>query len=204
MPPTHLTLVPSRTEADTARLQIRLLDAALDCYRRLGIAGTTLANIAVRAGVARGDLQRHFDSRDALLQAVVRRELARFWMHIRDGGDGRAPGLWQYLAEVMVRTLREMRAQQNPHLLFLPGLRPVVKQVLVGDAEHLHAFAEWLRLLPAPADTAHWEHGDWLLLSEMFNRLLASYLAEPAAPRTSMADFEKHLRRFFEHLGPRN
>lgn len=49
----------------------RLLDATADCLAELGWAGTTVAVVAVRAGVSRGAAQHHFRTRMDLLSAVV-------------------------------------------------------------------------------------------------------------------------------------
>ena len=52
----------------------RILDAALDCYTRQGIGGTTLEDVARAAGVGRSTLYRYVDNRDDLLLQVVQRD----------------------------------------------------------------------------------------------------------------------------------
>ena len=49
----------------------RLLDSAVDCLVELGWAGTTVTDVAERAGVSRGAAQHHFPTREALVTAAV-------------------------------------------------------------------------------------------------------------------------------------
>jgi AcrR family transcriptional regulator len=62
---------PGRPRADDANQRERLLDAAIDCYRRDGIAATTARNIALVAGVTPALVNYYFGGKDKLLDAVV-------------------------------------------------------------------------------------------------------------------------------------
>ena len=53
----------------------RLLDAAADLFVRLGFDKTTVADVAREAGVGKGSVYLHFDSKEALLEALMLREL---------------------------------------------------------------------------------------------------------------------------------
>ena len=61
---------------DAQRNRARILEVAKDAFARSG-AGTSLDDIAKRAGVAAGTLYRHFPTRDALLEAVYRTEVEK-------------------------------------------------------------------------------------------------------------------------------
>jgi TetR/AcrR family transcriptional regulator len=54
-----------------------LLDAAVSLFAEQGIAGTTIAEIAVRAGVTPAMVHYYFTNRDRLLDALVRERLQR-------------------------------------------------------------------------------------------------------------------------------
>lgn len=54
----------------------RLLAAAEACFRSAGYEATTLEAILAEAGLARGTLYYHFDSKEALAAALSRRSLA--------------------------------------------------------------------------------------------------------------------------------
>jgi TetR/AcrR family transcriptional repressor of uid operon len=65
----------------------RLLDAADRLVRQIGMAKTSMADVARVAGVARGTLYRYFKSRESLFNAVMRRT-TRSVLCGRRGGDG--------------------------------------------------------------------------------------------------------------------
>src|SRR2546426_11752242 len=52
----------------------RILDAALTCIGRVGVAKTTLDDVAREAGCARATVYRCFPGRQALFRALVERE----------------------------------------------------------------------------------------------------------------------------------
>src|SRR5580692_1209845 len=53
-----------------------VLDAAAECYLRLGVTKTTAADIAAAAGISRATLYRRFGSHEAIFLAVLERESA--------------------------------------------------------------------------------------------------------------------------------
>ena len=59
---------PRRTQAERrAATRAKLLEAAVACLIERGYAGTTLAEVATRAGLTNGALWRHFRSKAALM-----------------------------------------------------------------------------------------------------------------------------------------
>ena len=63
--------------ADAQRNRTRLLEAALHAFSAEGSQDVTLEAIAKQAGVGIGTLYRHFPTREALVEATYRNELAR-------------------------------------------------------------------------------------------------------------------------------
>jgi len=55
----------------------RLLDAALECFVRRGVAATSTARVAEEAGVTRGAYLHHFGSREDLVAAAIGHLMAR-------------------------------------------------------------------------------------------------------------------------------
>jgi AcrR family transcriptional regulator len=51
----------------------RIVEAAIELYTELGISGTSMRQVALRADVAPGTLRHHFPSREALDRAMVER-----------------------------------------------------------------------------------------------------------------------------------
>ncbi len=66
---------PRRLRVDAERNRARLLDAARAAFAS-GLAPVTLEQIAKDADVGIGTLYRHFPTREALVEALYRRELA--------------------------------------------------------------------------------------------------------------------------------
>ncbi len=65
-----------KPRADAERNRLRLLEAAKAAFAAKG-AGASLDEIARSAGVGAGTLYRHFPTRDALIEAVYRKESAQ-------------------------------------------------------------------------------------------------------------------------------
>jgi AcrR family transcriptional regulator len=67
---------PRKPRADAQRNRERILEVAKEAFARSG-AETSLDDIAKQAEVGAGTLYRHFPTRDALLEAVYRSEVAK-------------------------------------------------------------------------------------------------------------------------------
>lgn len=71
------------TEAPTATVVDRLLDAAQKLLATKGIRATTVSEVAEAAGVSRAWLYRHFPDKTALLGAAIVRLTDAFWTDAR-------------------------------------------------------------------------------------------------------------------------
>ena len=104
---------PSRApRADAARNRERLLAAAKAVFTAGG-AEASLEAVARRAGVGIGTLYRHFPTREALFEAVYRREvdeLAALAEHLRDETPAQALRLWVKANVEFVATKKGMAA----------------------------------------------------------------------------------------------
>lgn len=76
----HAALLPDdRAEGEAPRSTADLiLDAAIRRFVDVGIKATTMSSIAAEAEISREWLYRHFSNKDAVVTAVVHRELRRF------------------------------------------------------------------------------------------------------------------------------
>jgi len=77
--------------ADNPDLRARLLDAAIACYVRQGIAATSLRAIATEAGVNPALLHYYFGDKQQLQDAVSSERLVPVFLSLRDGlmGEGK-------------------------------------------------------------------------------------------------------------------
>ncbi|MCW3478080.1 TetR/AcrR family transcriptional regulator [Neisseriaceae bacterium JH1-16] len=70
--------IPVRCERESAGLRRQqVLDAAADCFRRHGFHSAGMAQIAREAGMSVGHIYHYFDNKEAIIAAIVDRDLAR-------------------------------------------------------------------------------------------------------------------------------
>src|SRR5690242_3902892 len=106
---------------DTAQ---RILDAAYRCVDALGVARTTMEDVARRAGVTRQTIYRYFPSKEDLMMALVLRE-----------EDGFIEGTRAAFAAG--ETLDEAIYQGVLYCLRLARKHPLLDRLLRTDAESL-------------------------------------------------------------------
>src|SRR5437868_14654215 len=90
----------------------RILDGALACVARVGVAKTTLDDVAREAGCARATVYRSFPGRLALFRALLEREVAALGARALDAA-GEAETLADAVAAVILvgaETFRTHRA----------------------------------------------------------------------------------------------
>ncbi len=75
---------PGRPLADSPDLRGRLLDAALACFGRKGIAATSLRDIATEAGVTPALLHYYFGDKAQLQQEVIARKILPVFAALRE------------------------------------------------------------------------------------------------------------------------
>ena len=75
---------PGRPAADSPDLRGRLLDAALACFVRRGIAATSLRDIATEAGVTPALLHYYFGDKAQLQQEVIARKILPVFAALRE------------------------------------------------------------------------------------------------------------------------
>src|SRR5690554_6157891 len=62
-----------RTKQEALETRAQIIDAAELCFSRKGVAHTSLADIAKRAGVTRGAIYWHFENKDEVFDAMLLR-----------------------------------------------------------------------------------------------------------------------------------
>src|SRR4029450_12367383 len=115
------TTAPPRTPSDTGT---RILDAAFDRVMDIGLARTTVENVARAAGLSRQTIYRYFPSKEHLITALVLREEERFLDGIREA-SAEDPGLEAALFDGILFCLRFAREH------------PLLDRLLATDPETL-------------------------------------------------------------------
>ncbi|MCQ1951565.1 TetR/AcrR family transcriptional regulator [Arthrobacter sp. zg-Y859] len=87
-----------------------ILDAALDLAAANGISGTTMDDVAVRAGVAKGSLYYNFSSKDKLFEQLLLEGVGTLTECLRNARSGLTG--WQAI-ESMVRALLELLSENR-------------------------------------------------------------------------------------------
>jgi AcrR family transcriptional regulator len=161
---------------DRSSTRVRIVDGALRCLARSGIAKTTVDDIARESGLSRATVYRTFPrGREGILAAVIETEVARLFSALAVA-MGEATDLEDVLVAGMVESARRMRAHAAlayllehepgavlPYLTFA-GLDRVL--LVAGDLA-APFFARWLE--PAQASRA----AEWAV------RIVLAYCSGP-------------------------
>jgi AcrR family transcriptional regulator len=170
----------------------RVLDAAGMCIARVGLAKTTLDDVARQAGCARATVYRYFPGKQQLLAAYLDREVATFQRQLLDA-SGDAPSVADAATAVVMHASAALQSHEalgfvvaNELELLLPLLAFERGSVLLGTAGEL----------AAPAFTRFLSLDDATRLAEWVARITLSYLCSPSE-HVDLAD-EGHVRALIE------
>jgi AcrR family transcriptional regulator len=156
----------------------RIMDAALRVSEEGGLRGTTMDDVAREAGLARITLYRHFDSKDALVRAVVLRETERFFTVLdaatescRRAAERVVEGFAAAIEFLQAHALlqRLLRDEPDAVLPYLTGRSAVVAAARQAVAERLADPALEDPLPPERAESA----------AELQVRVMHSFLLSP-------------------------
>ena len=180
---------------DRSSTRVRIVDGALRCLARQGIAKSTVDDIARAAGLSRATVYRTFpQGKEGILAAVVETELARLFSSLAVV-MGEAADLEDVLVAGMVETARWLRSHDAlsyllehepgavlPYLTFA-GFDRVL--LVAGDLA-APFFARWLE--PEQASRA----AEWAV------RIVMAYCSDPSphADLTEPADTRALVRAF--------
>lgn len=172
-------------------IEDRVVDAALRCIARWGIAKTTLEDVAREAGCGRATIYRTFEGgKGAVLRAVLRREIARLTAVVDDAVGGAAT-LDDLVVRGAVAAARFVRGHEA--LAFLLAHEPdaVLPHLAFSRMDRLfagisaYAQPHLARFLPVEQVPA---------AAEWTTRIVLSYALNPS-PGVDLTD-EGEARRF--------
>lgn len=176
---------PVRLVSDpSASKRVRIVDAALASIADHGLRGTTVDDVARRAGMSRATLYRAMPGgRDAIVKAVVDTELARFFTTLAV-----AMGTATTLEDVLVSGM----ASAAIAIQGSAALTTVLDEEPWVILRHL-SFDEMDHAIEVAADFAEPFFGRWLepaqaiRAADLAVRLVVSYLLDPD-PRVDLTD----------------
>lgn len=145
----------------SGEMRIRILDATIDCLVEKGYAALSTTDVTKRAGVSRGAMHHHFQSRQALVAEVTEyifyQRMDQFLADYSEALDTRgeasdveaaADSYWrtvqtpQYAAYLQLAVAAQTDRELNSH--FLPASRRFDQ---IWTAEMIRSFPQW---------EAHW------------------------------------------------
>jgi AcrR family transcriptional regulator len=189
----------SGDEQGERKLDERILDAALVCVARWGVAKTTLDDIAGEAGCSRATVYRVVaGGKDGLMLAVVARELERFFAHLA-ARLAAEPTLAGRLAVGIAESIRVVRGHAALQYLIEHEPEVVLPFVSFDALDPLLAAAASFgvdALGPYLDEAEARETGEWVA------RIVVAYGFEPddQLDLTDVAVANRFVHRYLPHL----
>ena len=156
-----------------------ILDAAVDELRAYGLRRTSVDNVARRANLSRATVYRRFENKNALVQAALVRESARFFGEIV-AAIGPLPTVEDRLVEGFVVGLRKVRTEALLTQLLISDPEELVPYLTLRGAGVIAAASEFLvAQYREVAGPSLGQGRDPRVLAEMLVRLAISFTLTP-------------------------
>ncbi len=160
------------------RTAVRILDAAEDLFASRGFAGTALRDVADAVGLRTPSLYNHFESKDALYEAVLARGIGPVLRALVEAVESRQT----HDADRLVKTLMVQLALR-------PKLPQLIQHESLTGGEHLSPMLrEWIAPIFARADQMietgpaanRWQPEQFpLLVIAMYNIIVGYFTIAP-------------------------
>lgn len=173
----------------------RILDAALRQFELFGIRRSTVEDITRRSGLARVTLYRNFANKDAIVEAVLLRELERFLSDLaaEAGGYDEAE---DKLVEGFVFTLNTLRGHALLQRLLATEAETVLPFLTVeGDGVVRTASSFLAHQLAVALPDDHRTQLELLEVAEVTVRVIVSFVLTPPSQNVALGD-DDALRSF--------
>ncbi|BBY57163.1 TetR/AcrR family transcriptional regulator [Mycolicibacterium sarraceniae] len=158
----------------------RILDAALKQFELFGIRRSTVEDITKRSGLARVTLYRNFANKDAIVEAVLLRELERFLSELAEEAGG-YPTAEDKLVEGFVFTLNTMRGHALLQRLLATEPETVLPFLTVeGDSVILTASSFLAHQLAVALPDDKRTQIELLEVAEVTVRVIVSFVLTPS------------------------
>lgn len=177
----------------SASLEARVLDAALRCVARWGVAKTTLDDVAREAGCSRATIYRVFPGgKDTLLLATFAAEIAAYFDDLA-AAVAEAATLEDALVVALSVSCRDI--QGDPALRYLVEREPeAIMPYLSFDG--LDPLLDWARAFAVPQLTRFLAPAEAEVVGEWMARVIISYGFEPDRDLTGDLADPAVARRF--------
>ncbi len=131
----------------SGRKRAEILDAAQACFVRDGFHAASMASIAAAAGVSAGLIYRYFDSKSAIILAIIERQLQDKLANIAKLAED--PDIGRKFADFFLRLRRGDPDVVNPALLLEIGAQAtrdpqIAAALAASDRAAAEALGRWL------------------------------------------------------------
>ncbi len=185
--------LPPRTRRPEARPD-EILDAALAVFSEQGFAGARVEDVAARAGLSKGAVYLYFASKDAMLEALVRRladHVVGAAETLVDTTSGDAERTLRSLLTFMAVQLSDPRVSAAPRIVIaeaqrFPKIAALYRDAVIGRGQRLLA-----RLIDRGVAQGAFRDVDRAVAlracagSMLAHMLLSTVFADPDAPGPS-------------------
>ena len=179
-----------QSRAETRRAQI--LDAAMDCFRRNGFHGASIAQISKAAGMSAGHIYHYFENKEAIIAAIVARDLERMLTltaEMRSARDVKEAML-ERVAEGVEDNLDPRTAGLKLEIVAEASRNPRVAEIVrSADRACCHSLHQTLRDMRRASghdDDETAIAGMVEVLAAMFEGLMCRSIRNPALDRTTV------------------
>src|SRR5438067_4963243 len=166
-------------EERLASQEQRIVDAALRCIARWGVAKTTLDDVARQASCSRATIYRLFPGgKDALHEAIVHAELARFFSELSRRLEAAGDDLEELLVVGITFAARELATHEALQFVLAYEPEVILPRVAFKQADRVLAV-----VIPfaAPYLVPHVGEEEAPRAAEWPARIVLSYTLSPAA-----------------------
>jgi len=192
---------PGAKRLDVEARRQQIVDAASACARRSGFHGASMAEIAQAAGMSVGQIYRYFENKEAIIAAIVARDMAEMHDRYTELQDGDQPVLDAILTKcsTAIDDLYEPeRAALMLEVVAEAARNPRVAAILqAADAEE----REMQRALLLKACPPEWDERERRargeVVSMLFEGMSVRGVNNPGGDREAIA---KVLRSTLRHL----
>jgi AcrR family transcriptional regulator len=131
--------MPARTEPALTAAALRnrarrdqILSAAMKCFVENGFHGSSMAEVAKRAGMSVGHIYHYYESKDAIIEAIVDRDIeeAPGMLDAFSGADNLVEAMMDRLDETVERHLERDRAALRLEILAEAARNPRIAEKL--------------------------------------------------------------------------
>ena len=182
---------------DARRCQI--MDAASACARKSGFHGASMAEIAQTAGLSVGQIYRYFENKEAIISAIVARDMAemRAWFaEMQDMESGLVEAVMSKCASALDDHFDRDRAALDLEVVAEAARNPAVGAIVEAADEEKRALGRQILERTAPD---HWDARERAarheVLSMLFEGMTVRGVKHPGADREAMAQVMRALIR---------